>query len=114
MQLLVLVLNRTQFLEPLLKRLAETGICGATVLDSTGMAHMLYQDHEELPFLGGLRRLISPDRNVSKTIFMVLDDARVDEVRRIIIDVTGGLDQPDSGIMFAVPTTFTEGIDKKQ
>ena len=37
MQVLFLVLNRTEYLETLLERLLESGIHGCTVLDSMGM-----------------------------------------------------------------------------
>ena len=33
---------------------------------------------------------------------------------QIIRDKTGGLDKPDTGIAFAVPATFVEGLSKKK
>ena len=32
----------------------------------------------------------------------------------IINKVTGGLDKPDTGICFALPTTFVEGVNKNK
>ena len=39
MVLLTLVLNKTECLDEILHQFAENGINGATILDSTGMAH---------------------------------------------------------------------------
>ena len=45
---------------------------------------------------------------------MVLPDEKVEEAKKIVNQVTGGLEQPDSGIMFAMPLTFVEGLVKKK
>ena len=41
---------------------------------------------------------------------MVLEDAEVEIARRVIGKVTGGLDKPDTGILFAMPALFVEGL----
>ena len=113
MQVFVFVLNRTEHLEHLLQEFSDHGLRGATVLDSKGMARILHSE-EEMPVFYGLRAILEPERRSSKTIFCVVEDAQVDVARRIVNDVTGGLDAPDSGIMFAMPLTFVEGLVKKQ
>lgn len=113
MQLFVMVLNRLEHLEHLLKEFEESGFHGATVLDSRGMARILHSE-DEMPIFYGLRSILSPERRSSKTIFAVIPDDQVDTARRIVNTVTGGLDAPDSGIMFAVPISFAEGLEKKQ
>ncbi|MEG0766169.1 MAG: hypothetical protein RR482_00490 [Clostridia bacterium] len=110
MQLLVLVLNKTECLEPLMEALLSHHLCGATVLDSTGMLRILDPYQEQLPIFGSLRHLFDPERESSKTIFMVLPDAQVEVAMRVIREVTGGLDKPDTGIAFALPTLFVEGL----
>ena len=113
MQIFVFVLNRTEHLEHLLERFSESGLNGATVLDSKGMARILHSE-EEMPVFYGLRSILAPERRSSKTIFCVLPDEKVHLARDIVNEVTGGLDVPDSGIMFALPLTFVEGLEKKQ
>lgn len=113
MQVFVFVLNRTEHLEHLLQEFANHGLKGATVLDSKGMARILHSE-EELPMFYGLRAILEPERRSSKTIFCVLEDDQVSTARKIVNDVTGGLDCPDSGIMFAMPLTFVEGLVKKK
>ncbi|MBR4360943.1 MAG: hypothetical protein IKP32_10035 [Clostridia bacterium] len=113
MQVFVFVLNRTEHLENLLQEFASHGLKGATVLDSKGMARILHSE-EEMPVFYGLRAILEPERRSSKTIFCVLEDDQVAIARKIVNDVTGGLDRPDSGIMFAMPLTFVEGLVKKK
>lgn len=113
MQVFIFVLNRTEHLEHLLHEFEQNGIIGATVLDSKGMARILHSE-EEMPLFYGLRSIVAPERRSSKTIFCVLKDEQVEMARKIVNDVTGGLDHPDSGIMFAVPVSFVEGLVKKK
>ena len=112
MQVFMFVLNRTEHLEHLLTTFTERGLRGATVLDSKGMARILHSE-DEMPLFYGLRSVVAPERRSSKTIFMVLKDEQVEIARQAVNDVTGGLDTPDSGIMFAMPLTFVEGLEKK-
>ena len=109
MQVLTLVLNRTECLEELLEALLKSGIHGGTVVDSTGM-RVIDQSGDDLPMFAALRQLFDPERKSSKTLVMVLDDAQVAVAREVINRVTGGLDQPDTGILFAVPALFVEGM----
>ena len=113
MQVFVFVLNRTEHLEHLLSEFADHGLKGATVLDSRGMARILHTE-DEMPIFYGLRAILEPERRISKTIFCVMEDDQVATARKIVNDVTGGLEHPDSGIMFALPVTFTEGLVKKK
>ena len=113
MQVFVFVLNRTEHLEHLLSEFADHGLKGATVLDSRGMARILHTE-DEMPIFYGLRAILEPERRISKTIFCVMEDDQVTTARKIVNDVTGGLEHPDSGIMFALPVTFTEGLVEKK
>ena len=113
MQVFVFVLNRTEHLEHLLQEFANQGIRGATVLDSKGMARILHSE-DEMPAFYGLRSMLAPERRSSKTIFVVLPDEKVQLARNIVNTITGGLEHPDSGIMFAMPLSFVEGLEKKK
>ena len=113
MQIFVFVLNRTEHLEHLLQEFAKHRLNGATVLDSKGMARILHSE-DEMPLFYGLRAIMEPERRSSKTIFMVLPDEKVDVAKNIVNQVTGGLEVPDSGIMFAMPITMVEGLKKKK
>lgn len=110
MQVFFLVLHRTEYLEPLLEKLRVSGVRGATIFQSTGMMHVLDKSGDDEPMFGALRQLFDPARKSSTTVMMVLEDAQTETVRSLVREVTGGLDKPDSGILFAVPVLFAEGL----
>lgn len=101
MQLLIIVLNKTEFLDSLLAIMAELGISGATIINSEGMAHALAI---EIPIFAGLRNIMGEIREQNKTIFTLIDDKKVvKELDRILkqegIDFAGS----GTGIMFTLP-----------
>ncbi len=107
MQLVIFVLSRTELLDAFLITLAENGIRGATVLDSKGMAHAL---PKESSFAASLRLLLTPGHEESKTILMVVPEEKVPVVSQTVKEVCGDLNGPESGILFALPVSYTEGI----
>ncbi|MDD2259123.1 MAG: hypothetical protein WC278_01605 [Bacilli bacterium] len=110
MKLLVLVLNQPDKLNKLLHEFNDHEIRGATILESTGMAHTLMSDDDHL--FGSWRRFLDPNRKESKTIYMVLEDEKIIKVLEIIEFVIGSLNKPDTGIVFTVPVDFVKGINK--
>ena len=113
MVLLTVVLNKTECLDEILHAFAENGINGATILDSTGMAHTL-SDDEDFRFIASLRQILDPDRESSKTILTVIDEGKIPLVSKIVNDATGGLNNPDTGIMFCTNVTYMEGFEKNK
>lgn len=112
MQLMVMVLNRVEVLDTLLEKLMEDGICGATILSSTGMVRELAKSGEDFPIFGrSLRMLLDPERKESKTLFMVLTDEKVEQAKKIIREVVGDLSKPDTGVIFTLPVLSTEGVE---
>lgn len=107
MQLAVFVLSKTELLDDFLIALAEHGIRGATVLDSKGMAHALPKGNS---FAASLRLILTPGHEEGKTVFAVVPDEKVSVVSQVANHVCGDLSGPESGILFAIPITYTEGI----
>lgn len=111
MKLLVLVLNKTECLGQILSELLDAGLHGATVIDSQGMLRVISHDTvEPPPIFGSLRKYMTPSHEMNKTVFIVLPDEKIEIARKIINKVTGGIDKPDTGIMFAMPLSFVDGI----
>lgn len=106
---LFLVLEKYELLDKLVVTLSREGIRGATILNSTGMANTLVQS-DEVSMLGSLRLFLSPPRNENRTIFMILDEYQLEIAKKVIYDVVGDLSQPDTGILFAFPLSFVEGL----
>lgn len=110
MQLLILILKKIELMEPLLKKLAESGVKGGTILEGTGMAKELV-NMEDLPIFGMLRMLLAEDSKAnSKVMMFVLNEEGALAARKVIKKVIGDLNVPNTGIMFSVPITYVEGL----
>ncbi len=112
MKLLFFVLNETEKLDDVLTEMATSGINGATVIDSMGMARILsnHCDDNEIPFLGSLRSFLNPEREKNNLIFTVIKDNQLETAVKAIESVTGDLSQKNTGVIFSVPVDFTKGI----
>ncbi len=110
MQFLLVVLNKVEKLNTLLEKLMEHNICGATILDSTGMVKELIKNNEDYPIFGTLSLFIDTDRQESKTIFMVLKEEQVEEAKKVIRQVVGDMSKPDTAVMFTLPVLSMEGV----
>lgn len=111
MQLLVLILKKTELVNELMIELAEAGIHGGTMIDSTGMANVI-GDLEDMPMFSLLRSVLNHDgqKECSKTMLFVVKDAEMDKARQTIRNVLGDLSAPNTAVMFALPVTFVEGL----
>lgn len=112
MKLVVIVLNKLDCLDKLLTAFGKNSIPGATILSSRGMAQTL-EAHDELRFIGSLRMLMNANYKENRTILMAVPDEKVDTVVELVNRATGGLDQPDSGILFTLPIDRVEGMTHK-
>ncbi len=111
MKLVTIILNKTECLDELLEVFSSNNISGATIIDSKGMVQELSEhDHEDLYFLVSIRRLMEPSHKENKTIIMAAKDEDVKRISAIVNEVTGGLNKPDTGILFTVPIDYLEGI----
>lgn len=112
MKLVTIILNKTECLDELLEQFGENKISGATIIDSRGMVQELVEhDHEDMFFLMSLRSLLNPTHKENKTIITVAKDEDVALISKIVNEVTGGLDHPDTGIMFTLPIDYLEGLN---
>lgn len=112
MQLLILILKKVDLLDELIHELAESGVHGGTIIDSTGMANVL-GNMDDLPIFGMLRKVINQEegeKETCKTLLFVLRDSEVEGARQTIRNVLGDLSRPNTAVMFSVPVTSVEGL----
>ena len=66
---------------------------------------------DDLPIFGMLRSILADDdeNEIVKVMLFVMNDDEMAKARKTIRDVVG-LDEPNTGIMFAVPVSFVEGL----
>lgn len=112
MHVLFLVLNKKEQVKPVLRALMDSGVSGATIMQSTGMGRTLA---EEIPVFGGLRQALNGDTVGNSTIFSVIEDGRVLETAiERITEIVGDLEKPGTGILFTVPVDRVIGSRRKQ
>ncbi len=111
--MLVLVLTHKESMNQVIKAFAENDIHGSTIIDSMGMAAVINnEDYEDLPMFGILRHIMDDDDEKEKnyTVFTVLNDEDLEKAKKIVKEVCGNLNKPNSGIMFTLPVDFVEGV----
>ena len=107
MKLLVLVLNKEEYTEEILERFVDLGVAGATVVESVGMGRVLTQ---EIPIFAGSVDLMAGARPSNKTIFTLVPEDAVEDIREGIEDIIGSLESPGTGIMFTIPVDYCKGM----
>ena len=108
MKLLVAVINDPDRVVEILDRFHEIGVKGATVLESSGMAHMI-ADH--VPFFTRFAEMGVANAGNSRTLFSIMrDEANIEKAIAAIDEVIGGLDQPDTGMVFLLPVDRCMGV----
>lgn len=110
MNLLVVILKKADLVTEICKELAEEGVHGGTIVDGKGMASII-EKMDDLPIFGMLKSILSDDdeQEIVKVMLFVMNDEETEEARKTIQRVVG-LDEPNTGIMFAVPVSFVEGL----
>ena len=91
--------------------MVEEGVHGGTILDGVGMASVI-DKMDDLPLFGMLKTLLADDDEGVKVMLFVMKDEELEQARQTITNVVG-LDQPNTGIMFALPVSFVEGLGSK-
>ena len=112
MQLLILILHNSRHMDKTLALMLEAGIHGGSLLDCEGVLQaMSHNSVEPPPIFGSLRQYLNPERGgMNKILISAVEDGQVDVIKKIVNDVTGGLDKPDTGILFTLPIDYVEGI----
>lgn len=116
MEVLVIVLNKTEYLDDILDTFMDIGITGATIIDSQGMGSALtdVNDTNE-PFYGVLKSMFDDSRPYNKTIFTVIKDKELlEKAVEVVKKIVGDIHKPGVGIMFSIPLGATYGISWKE
>lgn len=109
-QLLIIILKKSEVVDTLMQALAEKGIKGGTVIETTGMAKSLTSS-TNLQIIGAISSLLGniPPAN-SKMIMLALPEDKLEDAKDVVHAVCGDLSKPNAGVMFAIPISFSEGI----
>lgn len=114
MQLFVYITSQESAVAPILSKMMDADIHGATIVDCKGMLTALSESNEEPPpIFGSLRQFINPERQQNEMIMVVLKDEAVPLAKEIVRSVSGDLKLPNTGILFTVPVMNWEGVSHK-
>ncbi len=110
MYVLVAVISKSEMAGPVVKRLKELGIKGATILDSMGSGRFVERENTRL-LIGGLRHLDGGDITHNKTVFCIVESREqtlkaADEIERLL---GGDMTVPGTGIVFSLPVDMVRG-----
>jgi nitrogen regulatory protein P-II 1 len=110
MKLLIIILNKEEYLGRLTSLLVEAGISGATISDSEGIGHYLAY---EVPIFAGLRQLVGEGNTINKTILAVLDDeGSFTKFKELLEEENIDFTKPGIGVIMTVP--ISEVIKSKE
>ena len=111
MQALFLVLHKVEKLDDLLCALQDNGISGGTIIESKGMLNALKSQDNFI--LDSLRIFLEDPRESSRTLFFILKKEDVAKARQVIDETLGGINNPETGIMFGIYLAFVDGLNKR-
>ena len=101
MELLMIILNKEEYLEKILSILVEIEVPGATILESEGLGHFLAY---EVPIFAGLKQLIGEKKTASRTIVALIDEEDfLAKFKRLLAEEDIDFTQPDMGIIVTLP-----------
>lgn len=113
MQVLFLVLSKVDVMPKIVASLVQNGCGDPTVLGCEGAVQFIAKSNiEPPPIFGVLRHIVNPDSREQKLLLTVIPDEKVDAAEKIIDGLVGGIDNPNTGIMFTLPITHVKGLAK--
>jgi hypothetical protein len=110
--LLMAVLNDPERMWEVLDAWQELGIHDGTIMDSTGLyrARSL-RDH--VPIFPSVHDLLESAEDHHRTLWSVVDDSLdLDEVVAVTERILGSLEQPNTGLIVALPVLKVWGLRK--
>ncbi len=115
--MVILILENVDRLEDVLTAWWEAGAPGITILESSGAARYLAKQgvRDDLPIFPSLSTLLGHQEIHHRTLFAVVPDGfAIDKLFDLTEAVLGPLEQPHTGIMFAVPVLQARGLIRRK
>ena len=110
MYMLIMVLDNVSHLNEVLAAWEGAGVRGVTILESTGLHRVLLRHRPEAAY-AGFSRIFGNTSAGHNTLFAVVDSMTVIEAAVAATEkIVGKLDDPHTGIMFALPVARVWGL----
>lgn len=107
MKLVIIFLHKIEFLEDILSAFLEIGVSGATVLNSTGMGHII---SENIPIFAGLRDTFAGSSPNNKIILVVTPEKVITKISEVLDDVCETNGNSHRYFMISVPIDEIFGL----
>lgn len=100
MRLLMIILNKEEFLDDVLSTLVELGIMGATVIETTRMSEILIR---EIPIFAGLREMRRAGRAHNRVIIAPVEKSGVvSELLCLLKEMNINFQDSETGFLFTI------------
>ncbi|MFO8162973.1 MAG: hypothetical protein R6T98_00375 [Desulfatiglandales bacterium] len=109
MKLVIIFLNKIEYLDDLLSTFLQIGIPGATVVDTVGMGHIVSHD---IPIFAGMRDFFAGSSPTNKTILVVAKKDMISKIDEVLKDVTAYDKKTGIAKMFSLPIDELFGFEK--
>lgn len=112
--LVVAIINDVELCPIILESWENIGVKGVTILESTGLGHIRKAGlMEDIPLLPSLEDLYKEDEIHHRTLFSVVETQEIaDKMAEIVQQLTGDLEEPNTGFLFVVPVLRVLGMGK--
>lgn len=108
--LLVAILDDPARIWEVLDAWTEMGVPDATIFDSTGL-HRAQTWRDDVPLFPSVHDLLESTEAHHRTIWSVVSDGvDLDELAKATEKIVGPLDEPHTGILFAIPIVKSWGL----
>jgi hypothetical protein len=108
--LLVAILDDPARIWDVLDAWEAAGVGDATIFDSTGL-HRAQSWRDDVPLFPSVYDLLESTESHHRTIWSVVgDEVDLDRLVRLTEEIVGPLDQPHTGLLFAVPVLKVWGL----
>jgi nitrogen regulatory protein PII len=110
--LVVFVLDNPDLCQDILDAWEDSGAKGITILESTGIGRIRQAGiRDNIPMMPSLSDLLKSTETHNRTLFSVVEDletahAMVESAQKNV----GGVDQPNSGLIFIAPLLEVYGL----
>ena len=111
-QLVMLIVDDPSKIEDVLNAWVETGVTGATIIDSFGLGHIMPgETRDDLPLFPSLADIVQGREEHNRLLISVAADTLdVERLVAVTEALVGRLSDPNTGIMFTVPVGRVWGL----
>jgi hypothetical protein len=108
--LFVVILHNNENAYKLFSALRKNDTKGTVLPAQSLRSLVLDSEIEPIPMFAGLRHIIDSPRELNYTVFCVIDESELENVKNIVHGVTEEIQQK-IGIMFALPITLWKEVN---